>query len=128
MPKPYSEDLRQRVIKCLEEKMLLKNIATNLDLSMPTVKRYSSQYKKLGHLNVKKEAKTGRSARFNDLNEVVDFVKENNNLSLADMAQKLNCGKSTLHRAIKKANLTLKKSRFSIKKETKKNAQNLLKP
>lgn len=121
MSKPYSADLRQRAIKCLATKMPLKDIATKLDISLPTVKRYSIQYKKFGHLNVKKEIKTGRPNKFTDLNKLSDFVKENSNFSIKDMANKLDCGTSTLQRTIKKMGFTFKKNRFYIKNATKKN-------
>ena len=53
-----------------------------------------------GDVRVKNLVKTGRRAKIEDLNQLKNFVKENNNLSLVDMANKLKVSKSVLHRSI----------------------------
>jgi transposase len=114
MPKPYSYDLRKRVLKCFKKGMKYQDIADNFDLSLSTIKRYSFIFKTTGDARVKNSVKTGRKAKIEDLNKLKNFVKENNNLSLIDMANKLKVSKSALHRSIIKSNFSFKKSRGYI--------------
>lgn len=125
MPKPYSYDLRKRVIKCFEKGIKYQDIADNFDLSLSTIKRYSSAYKITGDVRVKNLIKTGRKTKIEDLNKLKNFVKENNNLSLVDMANKLKVSKSVLHRSIIKSNFSFKKSRGYIVNAKKRKEKNL---
>ena len=120
MSKPYSSDIRVRVIKCLKKKMKYKNISKKLDLSLSTVKRYARKYKNSGNINARKEIKTGRKPAIKDLHKLEEFVENNNHLSLEDMSLKLGVSKSSLHRAIISIKFTFKKSLGYIKKEMKK--------
>ena len=78
MPKPYFYDLGKRVVKCFKKGIKYQDIADNLDLSLSTIKRYSSVYKMTGDVRVKNLVKTGRKAKIGDLNKLKNFVKENN--------------------------------------------------
>jgi transposase len=89
MPKPYSLDLRDRVLKCFKENVLHKDIASKLDISIRTVGRYYKKYKQIGNIEIKKEVKIGRKEKIKDLEKLKVFVKENNKLSLINMAKKL---------------------------------------
>jgi len=124
MSKPYSSDIRERVIKCLNKRMKYKNISRRLDLSLSTIKRYAKKYKNSGNIDVKNAVKTGRKSSIKDFNKLQEFIENNNHLSLEDMARKLEVSKSSLHRAIIKLNFTFKKSRGYIKKEMKKKDEN----
>jgi len=124
MSKPYSSDIRERVIKCLNKRMKYKNISRRLDLSLSTIKRYAKKYKNSGNIDVKNAVKTGRKSSIKDFNKLQEFIENNNHLSLEDMARKLELSKSSLHRAIIKLNFTFKKSRGYIKKEMKKKDEN----
>jgi transposase len=125
MPKPYSYDLRKRVIKCFKKKMRYQNIADNLDLSLSTIERYSALYKASNDIKVKNLCKTGRKAKIEDLYKLKKFVKENNHLSIVDMAHKLKVSKSALHRSIIKAKFSFKKSHGYIVSAKKKREKNL---
>lgn len=63
MSKAYSMDLRDRVIKCFELKMKQAEISKKLDISIFTVEKYASIYKKQSHLVPKKEIKIGRKSK-----------------------------------------------------------------
>ena len=118
MPQPYSMDLRKRIIKCFQLKITQNKIAEKFEISLSTVKRYSCQYKETGNLEIVSEVKSGRKSKITDYNNLKEFVKENNKLSLIEMAKKMsNVSKDSLHRAIKKAGLTFKKSHGFIEKE-----------
>jgi transposase len=120
MSKPYSLDLRARIIKCFELKIPHKQIAEKLDVSLSTIRRYSVKYKATGNLNIQKKVKTGRPEKIKDLEKLKEFVKENNHLSIIDMTKKIgNVSKSVLHRAIKRAGLSFKKGHGFIEKEMK---------
>ena len=120
MPKPYSLDLRERVLKCFKANILHKDIASKLDISIRTVGRYYKKYKQTGNLELKKEIKTGRPEKIKDLEKLKEFVKQNNKLSIVDMAKKLgNVSKTALHNSIKKCGLTFKKSHGYIESEMK---------
>ena len=95
-------------------------ISDKLDISLSTVRRYSIKYKTKGDLEVKKKVKTGRPEKIKDLEKLKEFVKENNKLSIVDMAKKLgNISKTALHKSIIKCGLTFKKSHGFIKNEMK---------
>ena len=99
--------------------MLHKDIATKLDISIRTVGRYYRKYKQTGNVEIKREVKTGRPEKIKDLEKLKEFVKQNNKLSIVDMAKKLgNISKTALHNAIIKCGLTFKKSHGYIEKET----------
>lgn len=120
MPKPYSSDIRRRVINCFKKGMKHQDISNKLDISLSTVRRYSVRYKTLGNVDVKNNIKTGRKGKINNIKDLQQFIRENNNLSLIDMAYKWgNISKSALHRAIISAGFSFKKSHGYIKKEMK---------
>ena len=119
MPKPYSSDIRKRVAKYLSKKSKYKNIAKRLDISVSTVKRYAKIYKK--DKSIKSLERKISSRKIKNLEELEAFVKNNNHLSLSDMANKWkNISAEGLRKAIKnKLGYSFKKSLGYIRNETK---------
>ena len=126
MSKAYSSDLRNRVIKCFIAKMKHADIAEKLDISLITIRKYSIKYKKEGKIEFKKEAKRGRKPKITDFQKLCDFAKENNHLTLTDMAKKWgDISYAAIQRSVKKAGLTFKKNHGFIVNATKKKEKNL---
>jgi transposase len=120
MPKPYSSDIRQRVAKYLSKKSKHRNIAKRLDISLSSVKRYAKIYKKDKSIKPLERKVSGR--KITDLEALETFVKNNNHLSLSDMANKWkNISPEGLRKAIKnKLGYSFKKSLGFTKKGGKK--------
>lgn len=51
--KPYSQDLRQKVIAAIKSGKSNAEVARTFDISLSTVKRYCKQWKEQGHLHPK---------------------------------------------------------------------------
>jgi transposase len=51
--KPYSQDLRERIVTEVENGETKENVAARFAISLSTVKRYARQYQKEGHLRPK---------------------------------------------------------------------------
>lgn len=79
-----------------------------------------ARYKSSGNLKIKKEIRTGRKEKIQDLSKLGIFIRGNNHPSLMDMANKLSISKSSLHHALIKANFTFKKSHGYTGNERKK--------
>ena len=74
MPKPYSWDLRERVLKRFKENVLHKDIASKLDISIRTVGRYYKKYKQTGNAEVKREIKNYSHTRFYDFDGYLNYI------------------------------------------------------
>jgi transposase len=59
--KPYSQDLRERVLRAVESSMPRADIVTTFAVSLATIKRYLKQRRESGHIQPK--AIPGRPAR-----------------------------------------------------------------
>lgn len=119
MPKPYSSDIRKRVANSFKRNIRYEDIAKTLDVSLSTVKRYASIYKKDKDINPRIRNKF-RSSKIQDLKKFEEFVIRNNHLSLNDMSKKYddNISAEGIRKAIKKIGYSFKKNSGYIKKET----------
>jgi transposase len=126
MPRPYSIDLRQRVLICIKQGKKYPEIADILRVSLSTVKRYARIYKKTGDVKPRQEIKTGRKKKLQNLNKFKKFLKNNNHLSLDEMSHKWNnISFMTIYRAIKSLGYSYKKNSGYILSEMKKKELNI---
>ncbi|GHU30305.1 hypothetical protein FACS1894152_8600 [Bacilli bacterium] len=76
-----------------EDKMKEKDIAKILHIHPTTIARWHARYKKTKNPEDKKyktNYKTGRPARITDMDKFREFIDKNSDLSLREMAYKLN--------------------------------------
>ena len=114
MPKPYSGDLRARVIEAVEAGASRREAADNFQVSPSTAIKWLKRWEQTGS----KEAKpTGAST--SPLDEqadlVLEFVKQQNDLTLTEMAKALRkrrivTSRSSLWRFFERHGISLKKN------------------
>ncbi len=124
----YSNDLRKKVIDLVQNGKQQKEVAMLLNIDKSTVYRWNKRYSETGSANYLLDYETGRKSRISPLeyDKLQEFITTNNHLSIHDMACKLgNISRSALQRTIKKLGYTFKKSHGYIKKEMKKEEENL---
>ncbi|WP_425382813.1 IS630 transposase-related protein [Spiroplasma endosymbiont of Melieria omissa] len=115
MPKPYSEDLRRKVIEAYESKnMKIKEICKVFNITRKTLFLWKKRKKETGHikpiLNYQKE----HSHKIKDLDELKNYLAENKDVTVQKVIDKFgNMTKETVYNYFKKLNYTYKKN-FSI--------------
>ena len=123
--KPYSDDLRLRIIETIQENELTQpEIAGQFSVSLPFVEKLWQRFRTTGNYRAKPHA--GGVKRFlKDAEELVrEIVKQEPDLTLAELCERVS--KKTGKRAVTAATmcvelqrlkLPLKKSRFTLSKE-----------
>ena len=116
MAKPYSYDLRQKVIKAIELDGLPKSEASQLfNISRNTINLWFQRRAETEDLQAKPSAKAGQGEKITDWQEFREFVKEHGDKTQAEMAELWgNISKRTISRALKKIGFTRKKKRMGI--------------
>jgi transposase len=103
MGKPYSSDLRIRVLKALDSGECLKCISRTFDISIKTIYLWRKQLANCGHLRPVIKYQKGHSHKIVDLNDFKKFIDMNNTLSISELAEKFqNISPRTIQRAITK--------------------------
>ena len=111
MPAPYSLDLRQKVIACLENGQKRKDVASMLHIGTATIQRWWSLHKQSGNVKPKQGYQKGHSHKITDINEFRSFVEKNRSLTSTEMALKIgDISASAVCRYLKKINFTRKKT------------------
>jgi transposase len=116
MAKPYSYDLRQKVIKAIELDGLPKSEASQLfNISRNTINLWFQRRAETGDVQAKPNAKVGQGEKITDWEKFREFVKEHGDKTQAEMAKVWgNISKRTISRALKKIGFTRKKKRMGI--------------
>ena len=117
MPKPYSVDLRERIIKAYADGGdSQENIAKKYQIGRSTVVRYWKQYQEKGHIEPILE-KSGRPSRLNtkELKKIREIVKKQPDITLAELGKQYNgrskkpVGRTVLSQALLKLEFRRKK-------------------
>ena len=115
MAKPYSQDLRERVIEALEEGHTQNEVAQMLKVCRRTVVNYAQRWRTTGAIEPDKFGgyKTHKLARFAD--KVKSLVEAEPDQTLAELKSKLESKKikvsaSAIDRFLKASGLTYKKN------------------
>ena len=120
MPRSYSLDLRERVIKMANKGIVRKEIVNTLDISLSSVNRWIKLNKDKGDIKPKEYNKTGNRTKIIDLSKFEKFVKENNKLSLKEMALRWgNISYMGISKTLKRMNYIFKKDHGYIKSDMK---------
>jgi transposase len=124
MPKPYSYDLRQKVIQAIEMDGLKKNEASQLfGISRNTINLWFERRKETGDIGLKARATSNQKTKISDWAKFREFVKEHGEKTQAEMAELWgNISQRSISRALTQIGFTRKKKLMVIGNEMKKNA------
>ena len=130
MPKPYSYDLRQKVIQAIElSGMSQHQAAMTFQISRSTINLWCQRQALTGDCKAKPNLPQGNGHKITDWEKFREFAKVNGEKTQVEMA-KLWDGEisdRTISRALKKIGLTRKKKLMGIEKDLKRKGRNLSK-
>ena len=130
MPKPYSYDLRQRVVQAIELDGMKKSEAVEVfQVSRNTIYLWLSEKAKTGDYQAKPNQPQGNGHKITDWEIFKEFVRVNGDKTQAEMAKLWEGAISdrTISRGLKKIGFSRKKKLMDIKKEMKKKEESLKK-
>jgi transposase len=108
MSKPYSEDLRVRVIQVYVDGMPKINIINIFKIGMDTLNRWIRQYLETGEVKPKQRTKF-RARKFSDA-DLIDYVKNNPSTTLKEMAEHFCVKAPSIRARLKSLGITYKKN------------------
>ena len=130
MPKPYSYDLRQKVMQAIElDGMSQLQAATTFQISRSTINIWCQRKVLTGDYQAKPNLPPGNGHKITDWEKFKEFAKVNGDKTQVEMA-KLWIGEisdRTISRALKKIGLTRKKKLMDTEKDLKRKDKNLSK-
>ena len=129
MPKPYSYDLRQKVIQSIELGEMNKSQASvAFQISRNTIDLWFKIKASTGDYQAKPNLPKGNGHKITDWENFKEFIKVNGEKTQVEMAKLWteDISSRTISRGLGKIVFTRKKKLTGIKKEMKKNDKNLL--
>ena len=129
MPKPYSYDLRQKVIESIELGEMNKSQASvAFQISRNTIDLWFKIKASTGDYQAKPNLPQGNGHKITDWEKFKEFIKVNGEKTQVEMAKLWaeDISSRTISRGLKKIGFTRKKKLTDIKKGMKKNDKNLL--
>jgi transposase len=120
----YSIDLRSRVIDYIKAGHTQEETSILFKVGTSTIKRWLSLLSETGSLE---KRPLNRTARLYDSEKLNAYIKENANARLKDVAEHFGGSSTGAYYALARNKITYKKKKYSIKKETKRNAGSLTK-
>lgn len=128
MAKPYSYDLRKKVIDAIELDGLKKSGSCELfNISRNTIDLWLKRLKETGEFSAKPNKPPGNNHKILDLSKFQEFAHINGDKTQKEMAQLWpeEISDRTISRALKKIGFTRKKKPMVIEKEMRLNGKNL---
>lgn len=125
MAKPYSYDLRQKVMQAIELDGLKKSEASELfNISRNTINLWFQRKAETGDVQVKPRLGSSQNQKIVDWEKFRAFAKEHEDQTQVEMAQlwEDDISSRTISRALQKLGLTRKKRRMGIVNGMKQNA------
>ena len=117
MAKPYSDDLRQKVIEAIELDGLKKSEARQLfNISRNTINLWFQRKAETGDVKVKPRQASGKNGKITDWEKFRAFVKAHGDKTQAEMAQLWEgaISQRTISRVLQKIGHTRKKKRMGM--------------
>ncbi|MCP5124703.1 MAG: transposase [Gammaproteobacteria bacterium] len=108
MSKPYSEDLRTRVIQSYLNGLSKMDIVTLFKIGMDTLNRWIRQYLQTGDIKPKKRTQF-RARKFSD-SDLKDYIRNNPSVTLKQIAEHFSVKPSSVQARLKALNITYKKT------------------
>lgn len=113
MATPYSQDLRQRVLRAYARGMPTKQVAETFGVSRSWARRVKQRYRDHGETAARRMGSPG--VTIVDRGQLAALVEQHPDATLAELRELLGvqCALSTLCEALKQLGLTFKKRRFT---------------
>jgi transposase len=118
MPAPYSQDLRDRVLRAYDRGMRTKQIAETFGVSPAWARRVKQRLRETGETTARPMG--GPGVTIVDRAQLAALVREHPDATLAELREYLGveCALSTLCMALKKMGLSFKKKRSTRRNRT----------
>lgn len=118
MPKPYSIDLRKKVIDLIFKGYKRKDIATMLNLSTNTITLWKNKVLNNESLEPTTNYQNGHTPFLigDKVDEFKQYIENNNDATYREIANHFNISKKTVWLSLKKLNYTRKKKPHLIQK------------
>ena len=119
IPKPYSYDLRKKVMQTIESGKSVVEISKIFNISRKVIYDWKNLEKETGDFQLKTGYQKGHSHRITDLKEFQKFLYENQDKTSVELAALYpkTIAASTIRRMIRKINYSYKKNFFASKKK-----------
>jgi transposase len=115
MASAYSNDLRVRVLKAIDEGNKIKLVSERFNVCIKTIYNWRRLKASTGSYEAKTGYQNGHSHKIKDLEAFKGYVEKNPNKILEEMADSLgNMSTTTVHRALKKIGFTRKKNQLRV--------------
>lgn len=123
MTKPYSYDLRQKVIEAIESGKINKTEASQLfNISRNTINLWFQRRAETGDMQAKPTATPGQGQKITDWQQFRGFVEEHSDKTQAEIAQLWgDISTRTISRALKQIGFTRKKKPMATASEMQSN-------
>ena len=108
MSKPYSEDLRTRVIQSYLNGLSKIDIVTLFKIGMDTLNRWIRQYLQTGDIKPKRRTQF-RARKLSD-SDLTDYIRNNPSVTLKQIAEHFSVKPSSIQARLKALNITYKKT------------------
>ncbi|BET37743.1 IS630 transposase-related protein [Spiroplasma ixodetis] len=114
MPKPYSEDLRKKIIEAYESKnMKIKEICKVFNITRKTLFLWRKRKKETGHIKPILNYQKWHSHKIKDLDELKNYLAQNKDVTVQKVIEKFgDMTKETVYNYFKKLNYSYKKNFF----------------
>jgi len=112
MPKPYSKDLRERVLKVVDEKkMTMKAISEMFNIDEKTLYLWRKRREETDSIEPITRYQKGCGHKIKDLSSFKEFMQDNQDVTVDKIIEKFgNMCKKTVYNYLKKIGYTYKKN------------------
>ena len=111
MTRPYSLDLRERVLEAVRKNIPIKEISKTFNVNTKTIYDWRRLFERTGSLEPKNAEHKGPPPKINELGKFKEFVDENPSMTQKQMAEKWGgVSASSICKAIQKIGHTFKKN------------------
>jgi transposase len=115
MSASYSNDLRIRVLEAIHKGSKIKVVSEMFNVCTKTIYNWRQLQKTTGSCEPKTGYQKGYGHKIPDLKVFKEYVEQNPNQVLGEMAESLgNMSSTTVHRALKKIGFTRKKNQLRV--------------
>ena len=125
MPRPYSDDLRQKAIAAIERGERKSQVCRTLTISRNTLDLWLKRQEQTGEVGAIRSYRRGPQPKIEDLEVFRSFAQKNGHLSQQEMAQQWSEAISdrTIGKALKRIGFTRKKRLMVTKNGMKRNGK-----
>ena len=126
---PYSNDLRYKALKMIDDGMQQKEVTKLLSINRSTLFRWQKRRDLEGNCDFKGYSKNHDRRKIRNISNFVNFLEDNKTLSLSEMSDNfsIKVSQMTIYRLIKKLGYSYKKNSGYILNEMKEEERDITK-